>query len=151
MTSRPERWHLDPGKSKPQWSLLLPGPPLRSRTLAPPPMLWPTVGFGGPCLRRRGLHFLWGFGLDFLCGLGLVEKKKKDWDDESRWWQGLEVSIFCRVWIFVWSVGFGVMVVDDGGWLGGLMVVARWVGWWVGWWWWLGGCGLILRWIFLFK
>ena len=49
--------------------------------------------------------------MGFLCRAEVSNSNTtEDRDDESRWWWGLGVSIFC-----------GVMVVDD-----------------CGWWWWLG-------------
>ena len=71
----------------------------------------------------------------FLCGVEvsnssavevLNSSAAKDLDDESRWWLGLGVSIFCGVWIYCSDFLWG----DGGGWVGwwvGLMVVARWV------------------------
>ena len=134
MTSWPERWHLGPGELEPWRSSLLPGPPLRSRTPSD------VVGFGGPCLRHRGLTFF--FCLDFLWGLGIVKKEEglrrwesrssKKWVRKRGWWW---LMIFCFGFFFfclisfgfsVWSMGFEVMV-GWWWWLSGLMVVAGWV------------------------
>ena len=90
---------------------------------------------------------VWHFFLSrFSMGFRDSEKKEgsrrwesrssKKWARKRGWWWLMMDFLF---WIFflisfgffVWLVGFGVMVVDDGGWVGGLMVVAGWVGWWV--------------------
>ena len=59
--------------------------------------------------------------MGFLCGAKVSNSRAtEDRDDESRWWWGLGVSIFCGVWNFCLDFLWG-----DGGW-----------------WWWLGGCWL---------
>ena len=110
----PERWHLGPGESEPQraaevrrasWShtsrcrgasrlwfpslrsSLLPGPPSRSRTPAPPPAPWPAVGFGGPCLCRRGLTFFW---FQFSVGFRDRERAKIERRELKGFWSEME-------------------------------------------------------------
>ena len=51
--------------------------------------------------------------MGFLCGAKVSNSSvAEDWDDESRWWWGLGVSIFCGVSIycldFLW--GFGISI-----------------------------------------
>ena len=84
--------------------------------------------------------------MEFLCGAEVSNSSAvEDRDDESRWWWGLGVLIFCGVWIyyldFLWgleflfgfSVGFGISV-----WIFCEVMVGGWVGGWVdgcGWFW----------------
>ena len=90
--------------------------------------------------------------VEFLCGAEVSNSSvAEDRDNESRWWWGLGVLIFCGVWIyyldFLWGLeflfGFSVrwwwLMIVGGWWL--------WVGGWVGWWVWviLGLCWVCER------
>ena len=137
------RWHLGlsddiSALSEPRRSSLLPGPPLRSWTLAPPPLPWVLVDHA---CATKVWHFF--FCLDFLWGLGIVKKEEglrwwesrssKKWVRKRGWWWLMIDFLF---WIFFFLFDqFWIFCLIHGFWGdGGLMMVAEWVdgGGWVG-------------------